>query len=109
MRITPANMAIEAREVIGDILRERKKNRERWGVQDYPDGTREQYEYLAIEAREDCQEATEHGHVTWSDVLREEVFEAFAETDSIKLRAELVQVAAVCVAWIEAIDRRGKS
>jgi hypothetical protein len=43
---------------------------------------------------------------TWADILLEEVFEAMAEVDPAKLRAELVQVAAVAVAWCEAIDRR---
>jgi hypothetical protein len=42
----------------------------------------------------------------WVDILEEEVAEAAAESDPAKLRAELVQVAAVAVAWIEAIDRR---
>jgi hypothetical protein len=36
----------------------------------------------------------------------EEVREAMAESDPAKLRVELVQVAAVSVAWIEALDRR---
>lgn len=30
-----------------------------------------------------------------------------AEKDPVNLRAELIQVAAVAVAWVEAIDRRG--
>ena len=36
----------------------------------------------------------------------EEVAEAFAEADVRRLRAELVQCAAVAVKWVEAIDRR---
>lgn len=40
-------------------------------------------------------------------ILDAEVCEAFDESDSKKLRANLVQVAAVAVNWIEAIDRRG--
>lgn len=43
---------------------------------------------------------------TWLLIALEEVFEALAESDPAKLRAELVQSAAVHVAWIEAIDRR---
>jgi hypothetical protein len=39
-------------------------------------------------------------------VLDEEVWEAFAESDPAKLRAELVQVAAVAFRWIEALDAR---
>jgi len=45
--------------------------------------------------------------VTWRDILYEEVLEAYVETDWSALRAELVQVAAVAVAWIEHLDRRG--
>jgi hypothetical protein len=53
--------------------------------------------------------AAEAGVVTWRDILHEEVCEAFAETDPEALRAELVQVAAVAVKWVEAIDRRADS
>lgn len=42
----------------------------------------------------------------WEGVLLEEVYEALAESDPVRLREELVQVAAVATAWIEAIDRR---
>ena len=42
----------------------------------------------------------------WDGVLLEEVYEALAEDDPAKLRAELIQVAAVAQAWAEAIDRR---
>jgi hypothetical protein len=34
------------------------------------------------------------------------VEEAFAESDPTKLRAELIQVAAICAAWIHDIDQR---
>ncbi len=42
----------------------------------------------------------------WSDIAAEAVARAFSETDPGRLRRALVVVAAVCVAWIEAIDRR---
>ncbi|HYF53037.1 MAG TPA: hypothetical protein VEA41_02135 [Salinarimonas sp.] len=44
--------------------------------------------------------------MTYSQILAEEVAEALAESDPMLLRAELVQVAAVAVQWVEAIDRR---
>lgn len=45
---------------------------------------------------------------SWTAILAEEVGEAFQELDRPeRLRAELVQVAAVVVAWIEAIDLGG--
>jgi hypothetical protein len=46
------------------------------------------------------------GTVTWLDVLKEEVQEAFAETEWWRLRAELIQVAAMAVRWIEDGDSR---
>lgn len=46
------------------------------------------------------------GTVSFADILLEEVFEALAEDDPARLRAELVQVAAVAVQWIEALDTR---
>jgi hypothetical protein len=48
----------------------------------------------------------QEGTTTWKHILREEFLEAMAEEDPEQLREELVQVAAVAVAWIEAIDRR---
>lgn len=46
-------------------------------------------------------------YLAWDGILLEEVFEALeAIGDDANVREELVQVAAVAVAWIEAIDRR---
>ncbi|MCX4994284.1 hypothetical protein [Streptomyces longwoodensis] len=42
----------------------------------------------------------------WTGILLEEVYEALAESDVARLRAELVQVAAVCAAWITDLDSR---
>ena len=47
------------------------------------------------------------GAHSWDAILLEEVFEALAEADPVRRRAELVQVAAVAAAEIEAIDRFG--
>lgn len=46
------------------------------------------------------------GKPTWMHLIREEVAEAFAETDQTRLREELIQVAALCVSWVEKIDAR---
>lgn len=58
------------------------------------------------EAKQRCQEAFRTGSPNWEDVLVEEVAEAIDAPDDAALREELVQVAAVAVAWIECIDRR---
>jgi hypothetical protein len=46
------------------------------------------------------------GTITWEHILTEEWAEAIAEDDPVALRAELIQVIAVAVKWVEAIDRR---
>ncbi|MFF7851887.1 hypothetical protein ACFZDF_30510 [Streptomyces sp. NPDC007910] len=86
---------------------ERQAQLAKFGDQKHPDGTgREPGKAIAAGARLVCQVKAADGTLTWRDVLREEVAEAFEETDPAKLRAELVQVAAVCAAWIWDIDQR---
>lgn len=84
----------------------------KWGddsSKDHADGTGPTIP--SLNAREAAQHATdyaaENGTLTWRHILEEEVCEALAESDPAKLRAELIQVAAVAVKWVEAIDRRG--
>ena len=48
------------------------------------------------------------GKPTWVHLIREEVAEAFQERDPKRLAAELIQVAALCVSWVEKIDARGE-
>lgn len=104
---------------LGRLLRlvamERAAQDELWGEQNHPNGTGpdvgasslyDPYAMRAAEARATCQRHAADGTVTWLDILREEVFEAFAEDDPAKLYHELVQVAAVAVNWAEALERR---
>lgn len=60
----------------------------------------------AREARTLTDQHAADGTVTFADILREEVFEALAESDDAALLEELVQVAAVAVQWVEAIVAR---
>ncbi len=64
------------------------------------------------EAIRSIQKHGEQTHLPWWLILREEVFEAAAEDDPAELRAELVQVAAVALKMIDALDatspNRGK-
>lgn len=92
--------------VVDDVLRERHAQDVKWGVQSHPDGTGPQYAGHAEGARTECDREHRAGHGTWRHILMEEVWEAMAEDDPQRLRAELVQVAAVATAWVEAIDRR---
>lgn len=65
-------------------------------------------ESLAVRATLDTKAHSQNeggdGTVTWWHILREEVFEAAAEDDPAALRAELVQVAAVALKMIDALD-----
>jgi hypothetical protein len=78
----------------------------KWGVQHHPNGTGQTYYWSSVEARNICEERFKFGTGTWADILKEEFYEALAEEDPVKLRAELVQVAAVCASWIRDIDSR---
>lgn len=104
--------------VLDDVAAERRRQDARWGQQNYPDGTGPRRiepcggfpitnGALADSARLHCQRMASATTLTWVDIFREEAREVHAaEPDSDELRAELIQVAAVAVAWVEAIDRR---
>lgn len=99
-----------------EIIQERARQHTKWGEQNHPNGTGPQLvwaysgpaAYVAETARAECQRLSAEGLVTFADILLEEVAEALAEGDPAKLRAELIQVAAVAAQWVEAIDRAGE-
>lgn len=102
-------MASNLFNVLGDVVEERLRQDEKWGEQNHPDGTAQPgSKETADDMRDLCNANAKAGVLTWTDILDEEIAEAYAETDT-KLRTELVQTAAVVVAWIEAIDRRAGS
>jgi len=106
--------------ILGEIARERMAQRVKHGDQSHlPDGTGPRTRVLepvnevsdaavllARWAKDATDTAAKNGTVTFTDILLEEVFEALAESDPARLRAELIQVAAVTVQWIEALDAR---
>lgn len=64
---------------------------------------------ILADVRKEFEWAVKYGALTWQHILQEEFFEVTAETDPIRRRAELIQLAAVAVAEVEAIDRRDKA
>ncbi|MFI6298967.1 hypothetical protein ACIBEJ_45775 [Nonomuraea sp. NPDC050790] len=92
--------------VLEEIAGERRAQDARWGIQDVPDGTSPVRAPAADEAKRETSAAFDDGTLTWRHILAEEVLEAFAESDTEALRTELIQVAAVAVKWVQAIDRR---
>jgi hypothetical protein len=114
--------------VLDEVAVERARQDAEWGEQNHPDLdphdidriVRNEYAFRADRwkqinarrAKEGCEVAYRgpaESCTAWDGVLLEEVYEALAESDTAKLRAELIQVAAVAVAWVEAIDRREES
>lgn len=102
-------MSDERRAAIyADITDERWRQISKWGPQTHPDGTgqmRAKVNRAVYTARNDHREANGESGI-WSDILLEEVFEAMSETDPAALRKELIQSAAVIVAWLEDVDGR---
>lgn len=115
--------------VLAEIHAERARQDAKWGPQNHPDGTGDaamlgmsmasiaqmlkgingdlRATGLPVWLAFDNQRSLVGTGPKWLPIFLEEVSEAAAEDEPAKLRAELIQVAAVAVAWIEAIDRRG--
>lgn len=116
--ISAPDNTVEQLSAIRDILAEAERARQdvKFGEQNHPDGTGPgaywpaygNMDFVADAMKRLCQSSGKPGGEgdSWFKVLAEEFTEAMAEDDSAKLRAELVQVAAVAVAWVECIDRR---
>lgn len=100
--------------VLNNVEAERERQLDRWGVQHHKDGTGgnwddfegQSFQTMANIAREACDSAAREGRVTWLHILLEEVFDVPAESDPEALTKELIQVAAVAVAWAEDIRSR---
>jgi hypothetical protein len=93
-------------KILTDVVDELGRQYDKWGLQHHPDGTTADSKGLADLARVITDAAAERGHLTWFDILTEEFREAGAEAEWPELRAELIQVAAVCISWIKDGDER---
>ncbi len=104
--------------VLAEVAGERVRQNAKWGPQDCPSvnsladhvsaETRAEWYGIPSEqvAKARCERRFLNGKGTYADIAIEEVSEAICAGDEAARRAELVQCAAVFVAWIEAIDRR---
>lgn len=107
--------------IFDEVREERQRQNAKWGEQNHPclDQTllnrqggctpiRMCQEYdLPSEnvAKTSCDRAFEIGRGTYAHIAVEEMTEVVSQFDIYKRRQELVQLTAVCVAWIEKIDR----
>ena len=90
-----------------DLDTERQRQLAKFGDQHHPDGTGLPiHQNAANRYRDAADRNATAGVLSWRDVLLEEVYEALAEKDPAALRSELVQVSAVCAAWIADLDNR---
>lgn len=113
------NPSVITDRALQEVLAERIRQDDKFGEQNHPDlsgdataqcDAREMFDEWAQNYR-DINGGTfdprdPDTRLDWTGILLEEVYEALAETDPVKVRGELIQVAAVAVAWAEAIDRR---
>lgn len=95
--------------VLAEVEAERTRQDAKWGQQDHPfkrDGKRYDVTLGSRQARYRCDKRFGEKKGSFADILLEEVYEAIDALDDHEARKELVQVAAVAVAAIQAIDRR---
>jgi hypothetical protein len=111
--------------IVGEVLNERNAQDEKWGQQDHPDlspdlvvgpgaiGLAYALSYYQVphpvnaKARVDVD--AKRGCSSWVGIALEELVEALeaaAAGDTAAVRTEVLQLAAVCVQWAQAIDRR---
>lgn len=116
----PINFIPGCLSILERVLEERRRQVARYGLNDdLEDGTGPETRWLLpvsgnsatiIERlfRDQYEEYEEEtGKPTWVHLLREEAAEAFQEASgSERLEEELVQLAALCVSWLEVLQRR---
>lgn len=95
------------RDFAEEVDLERQRQFRKFGDQRHPLGTGGAHTHAMSEmARNSCQAAADEGRLTWRHIISEEYREAMAETDAVKLREELIQLAAVCQAIIYDLPRQ---
>jgi len=123
LKILKYNKAKELRQenISNEIIAERIRQDRKWGEQNHPSIRKflinekapfKSYEIAdeykipdQEEAKRICDLMAARNECTWADIAIEEMCEAVCATDEVHRREELVQLAAVVMAWIESIDR----
>lgn len=100
--------------VLYDVAIERQRQLAKWGDQSLPNNTGPlealPQGYTYGDTLEGVRRINDlYNNPTWDYVLLEEVLEALSEKKRSNLRRELVEVAAVCVSWIEDLDRKSSN
>lgn len=118
----------EKLSVLAEVLKERNRQDEKWGQQNHPDKIKDAYDESDLSnekknyafdkwisafgsclSEKDVKLAVnsdaENGLSSWEGILTEEYAEV-VDADDSELDEELIQLAAVAVAWVEARRRR---
>lgn len=106
---TPPRVTAE-QGVLGEVFAELQGQHEKWGVQDHPVHARTSRRLSYMERarfwkRENDMRARD-ASLGWDGILLEEVYEALEQSDGTLQRPELIQVAAVAVQAVLALDRK---
>lgn len=96
-----------------EVFAERRRQEAKWGVQNHPSVPDFPERRRSIElglpgefwAKETCECRAKDGALTWGHITVEELCEAVEAKGEMARREELIQLAAVVLAWIENIDR----
>jgi hypothetical protein len=94
-----------------EVEEEVVRQQELWGEQNHPNRKEHSaytdgFAWQATEWKRLNDSRLANGSLAFDGILLEEVYEAVSESEPARIREELVQVAAVAVTWIAAIDRR---
>lgn len=118
--------------IFAEIQAERARQDAKWGQQDHDSVWEVVARHLvrpaeelaahygvptAAAAKDACERAARGSHVAWADILVEEVagaieaavLEQHDEVSAEEVDREIVQLAAVCVSWLEARARRRRA
>jgi uncharacterized coiled-coil protein SlyX len=108
----PTKYAATKLEAVQSVLAELHRQDVKWGsARQHPNGTGPRFNFdagLADHYKKVTDENFAAGRGTWADILTEEFYEAMAEENPRKLKVELIQVAAVAVAWVVSLTLQKK-
>ncbi len=98
-------------EILTELLVERERQHEKFGKRNLPETGIELSDDVnascfAYDLLASCSEESTAGQPTYRMLLDDDIWEAFEEAEPSRLRGELVQIGAVVVEWIEALDRK---
>lgn len=108
---------MEISKVYQEVKIERERQDKKFGESNHPSINESiprkfRNQFYGIPTEEESRDKCESNHlnksVTWADILIEEVAEVVNAKDERDRREELIQVAAVALAWVESIDRKEK-